>query len=112
LNLEISRNLLLKQLLSATPLKLLNRIEFSFRGVALTNCVMDRRTDGQDKNNMSTHQSGGDIIILVATSSWDNGFPSDMNIKRQNFKIRYVPYAHFIWYPIENGNNVNNDIPH
>ena len=31
----------------------------SFRGVALTNCVMDRRTDGQDKNNMSPHKSGG-----------------------------------------------------
>jgi hypothetical protein len=35
----------------------------SFRGVALTNCVTDRRTDrqtdGQDKNNMSPHKSGG-----------------------------------------------------
>ena len=31
----------------------------SFRGVALRNCVTDRRTDGQDKNNMSPHQSGG-----------------------------------------------------
>ena len=30
----------------------------SFRGVALTNCVMDRRTDRQDKNNMSPHQWG------------------------------------------------------
>ena len=32
LNLEISRNLLLKQLVSATPLKLLNRISWNFVG--------------------------------------------------------------------------------
>ena len=33
----------------------------SFRGVALTNCVTDRRTDGQDKNNMSPTKVVGDI---------------------------------------------------
>ena len=31
----------------------------SFRGVALTNFVTDRQIDGQAKNNMSPHQSGG-----------------------------------------------------
>ena len=31
----------------------------SFRGVALTNCVTDRWTDWQDKNNMSPHKNGG-----------------------------------------------------
>ena len=31
----------------------------SFRGVTLTKCVTDRRRDGQDKNNMSPHKSGG-----------------------------------------------------
>jgi hypothetical protein len=36
----------------------------SFRGVALTNCVTDRRADGQDKNNMSPHKSGGDILLM------------------------------------------------
>jgi hypothetical protein len=35
----------------------------SFRGVALTNCV----TDGQDKNNMSPHQSGGRHNNLTLT---------------------------------------------
>ena len=35
----------------------------SFRGVALTNCVKDRWTDGQDKNNMSPHKSQGVDII-------------------------------------------------
>ena len=37
----------------------------SFRGVALTNCVTDRRTDGQDKNNMSPTKVGGDIITSL-----------------------------------------------
>ena len=36
-----------------------------FRGVALTNCVMDRRTDEQDKNNMSPTKVGGDIKICL-----------------------------------------------
>ena len=31
----------------------------SFRGVALTNFVTDTQTDGQAKNNMSPHHSGG-----------------------------------------------------
>jgi hypothetical protein len=38
LNLEISRNLLLKQLVSATPLKLLNRISWNLIGSKATIC--------------------------------------------------------------------------
>ena len=37
----------------------------SFGGVALTNCVTDRRTDGQDKNNMSPHKCGGGDIVIT-----------------------------------------------
>jgi hypothetical protein len=78
LNLEISRNLLLKQLVSATPLKLLNRNSWNLVGSKDTICscayyhmnfcsvVSEElswqtvwRTDGQDKNNMSPHQSWG-----------------------------------------------------
>ena len=46
-------------MVSLLPTKFHEILFYSFKGVALTNCVMDRRTDGQDKNNMSPHQSGG-----------------------------------------------------
>jgi hypothetical protein len=39
LNLEISRNLLLKQLVSATPLKLLNKISWNLVGIKDTICI-------------------------------------------------------------------------
>jgi hypothetical protein len=63
------------------------------------------RTDGQDKNNMSPHQSGGrhnnssSHIVLgqCFLAAWTLGIPSDMNIKRQNFKIRYLPYVGTLW---------------
>jgi hypothetical protein len=47
-------------MVSLLPTKFHEILFRSFRGVALTNC--DGQTDGQDKNNMSPHQSGGDII--------------------------------------------------
>ena len=54
-------------MVSLLPTKFHEILFSSFRGVALTSCVTDRRTDGQtdgrtdgqDKNNMSPHQSGG-----------------------------------------------------
>jgi hypothetical protein len=53
-------------MVSLLPTKFHEILFSSFRGVALTNCVTDRWTDeqtdrwtdGQDKNNMSPHQSG------------------------------------------------------
>jgi hypothetical protein len=40
-------------MVSLLPIKFHEILFRSFRGVALTNCVTDKRTDGQDKNNMS-----------------------------------------------------------
>jgi hypothetical protein len=56
-------------MVSLLPTKCHEILFSSFRGVAPTNCVTDRQTDGQDTNNMSTHQSGGDIIPIT-WASW------------------------------------------
>jgi hypothetical protein len=96
LNLKISPNILLKQLVSATPLKLLNRISWNLVGSKDTICscayyleiliswilwefqrsCADKlvwRTDGQDKNNMSPHQSGGRHNNKMVIRSNSNG---------------------------------------
>ena len=54
-------------MVSLLPTKFDEILFSSFRGVVLTNCVTDRwtdrQTDGQDKNNMSPHQSGGRLNV-------------------------------------------------
>jgi hypothetical protein len=50
-------------MVSLLPTKFHEILFSSFRGVALTNCQTNGRTDGQDKNNMSPTKVGGDIII-------------------------------------------------
>ena len=52
-------------MVSLLPTKFHEILFSSFRGVALTNCVTDRRKDTQDKNNMSPHQSGGRHNVVV-----------------------------------------------
>jgi hypothetical protein len=62
-------------MVSLLPIKFHEMLFSRFRGVALTNCLTDRRTDGQTvrrtdeqtKTNMSPHQSGADIIHSIYT---------------------------------------------
>ena len=67
-------------MVSLLPTKFHEILFSSFRGVALTNCVTNRQTDGQDTNNMSPHQIGGRhnshyLSILVYKSHYKCTFP-------------------------------------
>jgi hypothetical protein len=80
-------------MVSLLPTKVHEILFSSFRGVALTNCVADRRTDRQDKNNMSPHQSGGRhnncnwVISATFTTLLTDGYSYKHNIL---FLITYL----------------------
>jgi hypothetical protein len=97
-------------MVSLLPTKFHEILFSSFRGVALTNCVTDRQTDGQDKNNMSPHQSGGRHNVHVDQMQFIEKTPYDkihnkfckfiFGIKKcsSNFSARYE----LVRYPIDN----------
>jgi hypothetical protein len=69
----------------------------SFRGVALTNCVT---TDGQDKNNMSPHQSGARHNKRTFHRCFLPSFGSFGHaVSQEIFRNRPIRNKNRLWWP-------------